>query len=425
MMRAQKNHHNPQKPPATQPWLLLATGWTNGIVGRTGDCCGRIGQPLSLLVVALMLLTTVTPARGLTRIRDIARPLGERNNKLVGMGLVVGLNGTGDGGDSLSTIKPLQVMLQKLGNPAEIEDLKNAKNVAVVAITAELGRNGVRNGDKIDIHVSSLYSASSLAGGTLLLGFLRGMNYQDDRVYAIGQGPVTIPDDNYPTVGIVKNGADIEQEYAHQYVEYTRDGSASFTLVLDDDQAGFQMTKTVAMIINEESALPGVGQESLGDIAGNASRPGSSTAEVLDARNIRVHIPAKQSDSPSLFIARIMNLPVELPDPEASVVINEKTGTIAITGNVEITEAIVHVDGLLIRIVKPEPVPTPEQPIVKDSEWSRFDTETREEFQARNDVKMDQLIEALDQLQVPVQEKINAIYALQRAGALRARIINQ
>ena len=111
-----------------------------------------------------------------------------------------------------------------------------------------------------------------------------------------------------------------------------------------------------------------------------------------------------------------MNLPVDLPEPEAVVVINKKTGVIVITGNVEIAPVIVHVNNLSIRIIEPEPIPRPGQPVVSQTEWTKFDTADG------GDVKLQQLIDALDQLNVPVQDKINAIYEINRAGALRASI---
>ena len=101
------------------------------------------------------------------------------------------------------------------------------------------------------------------------------------------------------------------------------------------------------------------------------------------------------------------------------VVVNERTGTIAITGNVEIAPVIVHVNGLSIQVVEPEPEPRPGQPVVSETEWTHLDTTDSVT------VKISELIDALDQLSVPVREKIHALYALQRAGALRARIITE
>ncbi len=181
------------------------------------------------LTIILTVLLTTQPAGALTRIRDIARPLGERENTLMGWGLVVGLNGTGDGGDVLITARPMLTLLQKLGNPpAGLEDLKNAKNVAIVMITARLNRNGVRSGDQIDVTVSSPGKASSLAGGMLLPTPLQSTNIKDDRVYAWAQGPISIPDNAHPTHGQVKSGADIEYDFFNHFVSQDEIGKRTF-----------------------------------------------------------------------------------------------------------------------------------------------------------------------------------------------------
>lgn len=375
-----------------------------------------------------VLLTTlvagvVEPALALVRVRDIARPLGERSNKLIGYGLVVGLKGTGDGGNALVTTKPLQVMLQKLGNAADVMELKDAKNVASVTVTAELGPNGVRNGDKIDIQVSSFYSAKSLEGGTLLATMLRSTNYQDSRVYAIAQGPVSIPNSVIPTVGVIQGGGDIEESYLHNYITQDQhSGRASFILVLNDEHANFQVAKTISMIINEEITAPAANQG--GSVLKTEEQQSllearETLASVIDPKNIEIVIPPKLARNPAPFIARVLDLQVDLPDPQAAVVINEKTGTIAITGNVEIAPSIVHVNGLLIRIMDPEPKPEPGRPLLRESQWTKFDTA------GSGGVKIINLIEALDKLNVPTKQKINALYELQAVGALRARIITR
>lgn len=374
------------------------------------------GKISLIMLAAVFILGPATrPLAGLTRIRDIARPLGERANKLIGHGLVVGLKGTGDGGDDQMAMRPLREMLEKLGNPSDIRELTGVKNCAYVIVTAELGRNGVCEGDKIDVFVHSAGSAKSLEGGTLLLTPLRGSHYQDDRVYGVAQGPITILDTNYPTSGVVRGGVDIEDDVFHLYVDYDKyPGKAVFTLVLDDDQANWQTAKTVADIINEEVVAPEGMQAGLSATPGVSAEPAAVT---LGPKNIQVTIPSKQSLYPSSFIARVMNLPLDLPDPEAAVVINEKTGVIAVTGNVEIAPIVVHVNGLSIRIVEPEPQPLPQQPLVTQSAWSPFDTGQSSQ------PKLKQLIDALDLLNVPVQDKINVIYEINRVGALRANLI--
>jgi len=370
------------------------------------------------MTAGVIILLITCPLNALTRIRDIAHPLGERSNKLCGWGLVVGLNGTGDGGDVLVTARPLFTLMQKLGNPpGSLEELKNAKNVALVLVTAELGRNGVRNGDKIDVTVTSPIKASSLEGGILWPVPLQSLGYQDDTVYAWAEGAVSIPDSENKTTGIVNNGAQIEVDLLHDFVSYDeKTRRASFDLVLDDDQSTWQNTHAIAMIIEEMNTAPGAdkgaGYIETGDVS-------TRTALALDCRTVRVFIPQQQAQNASNYITRVMDLGIDLPDPDATIIINEKTGTIAITGNVDIAPCSVTVSGLVIRVVIPEPQPQPGQPVIKQTEWSKFDTV------GGNSAKLDDLIAAMDQLNVPIQQKIHAIYALRDAGVLRANVRNK
>ncbi len=361
-----------------------------------------------VMMVGTMTMGAVD-ASGLTRIRDIARPLGERLNQLEGVGLVVGLNGTGDGNDSLATLRPMMELLRNMGNPVDLTDV-NAKNVAYVSISARIGRNGARSGDLIDLQVQSINGAKSLAGGRLISAPLRSNSTFDDNVYAMAEGLISIPDEDIPTSGIIRGGAVIESDIFYHYVSRYEDVNRGgyFTLVLDDEHANFQVARIVKMEIEAEFSPPGnlTGENAL------ALRQ----VHIQDPKNIQITIPPNQMDKAPLVIARVMDLPVELPQPEAKVVINRRTKTIAITGNVEISPVIVHVNGLTIQILNPEPVPTPAQPEVKQSEWTAFDTG------GNGSVKLQQLITALDQLNVPVEEKINAIYALQRADCLLARV---
>jgi len=365
------------------------------------------------VLCVLIILVVAGRVGAMVRIRDIARPLGERSNKLIGDGIVVGLKGTGDGGDALIASRPFREMLQRMDNPVELEDLNDAKNFAYVMVTAELGRGGVRSGDKIDVYVHSMGKAKSLEGGTLLIAPLLGSHYADDHLYGWAQGPVTITDPEIPTSGVIKAGADIEEDFFHQYIERDPETGESFiTLVLDEDHASWLAAKVIADNINEETAAPDADINSLAD--GNSSF--EAVAVALDTKNIRVNLSAKQARLPSSFVARIMNLQIDLPDPEATVVVNERTGVIVITGNVEISPVMVTVDGLSIRVINPEPEPMPNRPVVSETQWAKIN------ISERKGIAIDQLIDALDQLNVSVQQKINAIYEISRAGALHARI---
>ena len=262
-----------------------------------------------LVVVLLAVVVTGMPTFGMTRIQDIARPLGERSNKLVGLGLVMGLK-NGDGGDVLITARPLFTMLQKMGNPpGSLEELKNAKNVALVMVTAELSSSGVRNGDKVDVVVSTIGKASSLAGGMLMPTALQSINSQDEMVYAWAEGPISIPDQEYETTGAVKGGAIIEVGLEYDYIDYDPEGRSYFDLILYDDQAGWQTANTIAMTIEDINTAPGA-DESISETA-VASQ---SYAEVLGPRTIRVFIPPKRMRDYASYIGQVLDHIIDLPN---------------------------------------------------------------------------------------------------------------
>ncbi|MCP4707761.1 MAG: flagellar basal body P-ring protein FlgI [Planctomycetes bacterium] len=353
-----------------------------------------------ILTVWAVLLASTLPASGLTRIRDITRLSGERSNKLIGHGLVVGLNGTGDG-DSLVMVRPLAEMLGKLGNEVDVNEL-SPKNVAYVLITAEMGRNGMRNGDQIDVQVHSMNSAKSLAGGTLIMAFLQGASF-DDRIYGVAQGSVTITDPANPTSGIIRGGADIEENVFYMYVDYeTYPGKAVFTLVLDDDHANFNTARMVAATINEEVSLTDL----VSGTGVNSELANEPTAVVLGPKNVMVTIPAKQAVYPANFIARITDLPIDLPEPEARVVINETSKVITWTGNVEIAPVGVTVGGIEIQIGMTQANQGPAGGAVLN----------------QGAAKLEELITAMNQLGVSAENQIAVIDTINYAGVLRATV---
>ena len=176
--------------------------------------------------------------------------------------------------------------------------------------------------------------------------------------------------------------------------------------MLNDEHANFQIAKRIGMDINEEFADPGLA------LSGETVQP---TAIVLDPKNIHVSIPAKQARNAPMFIARVLNLAIELPDPQAVVVVNEQTQTIVITGEVEISPVAVHVNGMSIQITDPQAGPAGTN--VEETEWAQLDTS------GEGGVKLAELIKALDRLNVPFEGKMNAIFAINNAQSLRAKLV--
>src|SRR5213596_1111515 len=183
------------------------------------------------LCITILLVTLLVDRSALAvKIADITRLGGQRTNVLTGLGLVYGLKGTGDGGDFMPAIKPLASMLSKFSDPATVQELGKVGNVALVSITATIPADGVRNGDKLDVFVTSLGSAASLKGGRLFVTPLQGpVPVQGDLVLALAQGPVTLEDPSTPTVGKVGGGAVMEVDLKSDYI----DNSGRFTLIIE------------------------------------------------------------------------------------------------------------------------------------------------------------------------------------------------
>ncbi|MDR3592275.1 MAG: flagellar basal body P-ring protein FlgI [Negativicutes bacterium] len=264
-----------------------------------------------------------------TRIKDVAKVQGVRANQLVGYGLVVGLAGTGDSNKIIYTIDSIVNMLRSFGVTVPSAQLQ-PKNVAAVMVTAQLPPF-VKPGDTIDITVSSMGDAKSLTGGTLLQTPLKAGN---GAVYAVGQGPMSVggfsaggggssQQKNFPTAGSIPGGAIVERDVA---VKVDDNGTISLAL----SQPDFTTATRIA--------------EAIGRQFGSIASP-------RDAGTVVVRVPGEYGSNLVSFIAAIEELPVT-PDSIAKVVINERTGTVVMGGNVTIDTVAVAQGGLTIKIQK-------------------------------------------------------------------------
>ena len=273
----------------------------------------------SLIFITLFVLSNYAHA---TRIKDLADIKGVRENQLVGYGLIVGLDGTGDGKDSKFTFQSLASMLERMGVTVNAKDIEKAANVAAVMVTADLPAFA-KVGSRIDVTVSSIGDAESLTAGTLLVTPLKGA---DGKVYAVAQGPVSTDafsvsgkaakvTKNFPTVARIVDGAIIENEIPYDFVNK---GTLSLILPRPDFTNAARVAKTI------NSALKG------------------SVARTLDAGTIAVEVPKEYSGKTVELVAMIEQLDIT-PDKSSMVVFNERTGTVVIGENVRIsTVAIAH-----------------------------------------------------------------------------------
>jgi len=350
----------------------------------------------TLLLICAAVGLPVTQAAARTTLKSICRVKGQEDNSLHGLGIVVGLNGTGDGSNFLPTIRSLAVAMQLMGNaigengPVELRD---AKNVALVAVTATVPAAGARQGDRIDCVVSSLGSAKSLAGGRLFLTPLLGPVPQSDRVYALAEGPITLDDTTITTSGRIHRGCRLEEDFRTAFV---RDGK--ITLVLDENHAGFLVAQEVADAVNSQ----------LGSFAGN-----TGLARAIDQVNIEVVIPAQYLNDPSLepdpvaFVSEVLSLPIMEPQTGPRVVINERAGTIVIGGDVEIGAVVVTHKNVLVETGA----------VMPSGRFVAVDPTESEP------PKLKALVESLNAVHVPTVDIIDIIKRIDRNGKLYAELI--
>lgn len=346
-------------------------------------------------VVALVAAVGARPVWAV-KIADVTRIYGQQNNILTGVGLVYGLKGTGDGGDYLPAIRPLQAMLEKYNNRATLEELSKSGNVALVTVTATLPSNGVRRGDRLDVFVMSMGAASSLRGGRLVFSPLTGM--PGGPTFGLAEGAIVLEDASTPTTGVIKQGMIVEEDLAQPFIQ----GGRQITLVVEDAASSWGLASTIAKLINDAE-----------------SADGKMIASVVDPRTIEVEIPESERERPDGFIARIQRLPLPIMPQEARVIINTRTSTIIVTGDVEISPVVISYKGLTIQTVTPKPVASPRTPVV--TMQTAIAVETGGAMQGN--AKLQDLVGALEQLKVPAEDRINIVRELHKSGKLHAKLV--
>jgi flagellar P-ring protein precursor FlgI len=355
---------------------------------------------LPILAATLVTVVPADPARAV-KVADVTRLGGQRTNMLTGLGLVCGLKGTGDGGAFSAAINPLRTMLSKFSDPVSAKELSNASNVAVVAIMATVPANGARNGDHLSVQVLTMGAATSLQGGHLFITPMTGPTPGDGgrgQLMALAEGPIEITDPATPTSGTIdagRGGAVMEVDMPARAIDNGR-----FTLIIDEPSASWTMASSIAQIINESE-----------------SNNGEILATAYDQKNVIVTIPANERERPDAFIARIQRLPVKLMPTEARVQINEHTGTIIMTGDVEISAVVISHRGLSISTITPAPIPTVQNPQVTNTDVVPVGTA------APANGNLQDLVAAMEQLKVPAEDRIAIIKELYATGKLHAKLI--
>lgn len=339
-------------------------------------------------VVLLTLMTSVTSAQ--TRLKNICRVKGQEENTLQGIGLVVGLGGTGDSSSSVSTARALATAMQFMGSPVSLEEIADPKNVALVMIQATVPSAGARQGDLVDCVVNSIGDASSLADGTLIAAPLLGPRTTGDRVFAIASGKVTIPKPQTATAGKLIRGCRFEEDFRNAF---HKDGK--ITLVLDKNKADFQLAQDVAYQLN---LLLSVENNDVTEVR---------LARALDQLNIEVTIPNHYLDDPVSFVSDIMDLKISNPETGARVVINRAAGTVVVTGNTTIGSAVVAHKNIT----------------VETGLGASSDRLIGIEAPKREDAQLKALVNALEAVQVEPEDIADILLGLSRSGRLHAHVI--
>lgn len=363
---------------------------------------------LLLLLLALVLGTlpgTATADSAVTRIKDISKVQGVRSNQLMGYGLVVGLDGTGDGSSSGETVQSIANMLTTYGITVNTGSLK-LKNVAAVMVTATLPPF-VREGDTLDVTVSSIGDAKSLRGGTLLQTPLRAGNGE---VYVVAQGGVSTGGFStsggsssmtkaFPTVGIAVNGGIVERSVEDDTIGAS--GQISLSLARPD----FTTASRVAGAINAQ----------YGSIA-QASNPG----------RVDVAIPSYFRGNVVGFVASIEDLPIR-PDNVARVIVNERTGTIIMGSEISVDAISITQGGLTIRIQGAKDVSQPGpfsygNTVVTDNSDVEVTDHKGSTIILPATTSIGDIVGALNTVGANPRETISILQAMKAAGALHAEL---
>jgi len=340
------------------------------------------------------------------RIKDIASISGVRSNPLVGYGLVVGLDGTGE--QTVYTQQSFKAMLSRFG--IALPDGVNAKtkNVAAVAVHAELPPYA-KPGQMVDITVSSIGEAKSLRGGALLMTPLRGA---DGQIYAIAQGNLVVGGFgiqggdgskitvNVPTTGRIPNGANVERASPHGF-------AASDYVTLNLHSPDFTTAKRLTDVVNRLLGGP--------------------AAEALDAGTIQIGAPRNPSER-VVFMSVLENLTLEIADPAAKVVINSRTGTIVIGQHVRLKAAAVAHGNLTVTITESQNVSQPNalaagQTATTAQSNISVDQDGAHMFLFKKGVSLEEIVRAVNAVGAAPGDLMAILEALKQSGALQAEIV--
>ena len=368
--------------------------------------------------LSLLLVLTLSSGNVFAdRIKDLTTVPAMRSNQLIGYGLVVGLQGTGDGSDVSFTAQSMKTLLNRLGVAMEgpLSDFETAtsagkvdiKNAAAVMVTAELP-GFAKPGQKIDVNISAIGKATSLRGGTLLLSSLRGV---DGEIYALAQGPLTATSidagaagsrvsTGVTTASRIPSGATVERMVENPFDKAER-------VVLNVRESDFTTTTAIVNVINNKF--------------------GPDVARALDGVSITLQAPQDLSQRVA-FMSMVENLDVQPGEPPARVVINSRTGTVVISRNVRVTAAAVTHGTISVAISatnevsQPGPFSQGQTAPVQNADV-KVSEPTKPMFLFQPGVDLRQIVDAVNQVGATPSSLIAILEALKSSGSLRAELV--
>jgi len=367
----------------------------------------RNAMKIRLFGVVFIALTVFSSWAYAERIKDLANVAGVRSNQLVGYGLVVGLNGSGD--KTPFAEQSLLSMLNKFGIKIPDGTATNSKNVAAVAVHADLPAFS-KPGQKIDITVSSLGNAKSLRGGTLLLTPLKGV---DGNVYALAQGNLVVGGldasgsdgsritINVPSVGRIPDGATVERTVNTGF-------QLGNTIALNLKNADFTTATNLVNAINEKL--------------------GQGSASALDAETVEVMAP-RDPNQRVAFLSILENIEVEPGEEAAKIIVNSRTGTVVIGQNVRVSSAAVTHGGLTVKISETLGVSQPgalangDTVVAPDSTVNVEATGDARMFKFSGGVSLNDIVQAVNKVGAAPGDLVAILEALKQAGALKADLM--
>jgi len=390
-------------------------------VARRGVLICSIASGLSkmkffLRTLALLALTLIGVSAQADRIKDISSVASMRANQLLGYGLVVGLEGTGDGADVSVTASTMRAMLSRLGVNVDgsISDFDAAasgkldvKNVAAVMVTAEIP-GFAKPGQRIDVNVSAIGKAKSLRGGNLILTSLRGV---DGQVYALAQGALTATGVSeeaagskvtvgVPTSARIPSGAIVERSVATPF-------DTAEMVLLNVNSSDFTTTNAVVNAVNQTF--------------------GEGTAKALDGVSVAIRAP-QDTGQRVAFMSMVENLNITPGEPPARVVVNSRTGTVVISRNVKVTAAAVAHGTISVTVTATNEVSQPNAlgqgttTPVQNADIA-VNEPNKPMFLFQPGVDLRQIVDAVNQVGATPSALIAILEALKSAGSLRAELV--